>query len=109
MNRRIHPNGYIIGGAHDRGLRYAASGRVAGLEYFKNQIALGNIKLERKGKKIRFKVKRSPQIPWGAPDELALMRSQHFLRLRQNKWYTEVEFQQEFSGIFDSLVNAFKS
>jgi hypothetical protein len=39
QNPRIHPDGYIIGGAHDRGMRHAATARVAGRAYFENQVA----------------------------------------------------------------------
>lgn len=106
---RIHPEGYIIGGTHDRGLTHRDKGARAGTGYFWEQVRCGNIKLEKKGKKLRYKIIDTPAIAWGVPDELALRRAQHFLYNREGVWMTEAEFEKDFRGIYANLVDQFKS
>jgi hypothetical protein len=108
-NPRIHPDGYIIGGAHEKGMRHAALARAAGLAYFENQVAIGNIVVISNRGRIRYKIKRQPKIPFGSPDELARLRAQQFLRAYANEWITRHRFDREFAAVYDNLVNAFKS
>lgn len=109
LRDRIHPNQYIIGGAHDKGLRHASAGRVAGGGYFARQIADGNIRLEKSANgRMRYFIKSVPTIACGCCDELALLRAQHFLRDNQNKWMTRAKFEQQFCAIYDTFVDKFK-
>jgi hypothetical protein len=109
QNPRIHPDGYIIGGAHDRGMRHAATALVAGRAYFENQVAIRNIIIEMDRGRMRYKIKRQPQIAFGSPDELARLRAQDFLRSRANAWMTRHRFDREFAAVYDNMSNAFKS
>lgn len=109
---RIHPTGgYLIGGAHEKGLKYAESGRTAISEYFRHLVAERRVKVETKGSRFRFLIKRRlPNLPWGVPDEIALLRARHFMELRHGRWFrSEIEFWHEMRGLCDSLVNQFKS
>lgn len=108
-NPRIHPDGYIIGGTHDKGMRHAAHARAVGREYFENQVAIGNIVITLNRGRMRYKIKRTPKIAPGSPDELARLRAQHFIRARANEWITKHHFDREFAAVYDNLVNAFKS
>lgn len=114
IRNRIHPNGYIVGGLHDKGLKHRAAGQTAGMEYWRQQIALGNIKWEHKtygryGVMMRYKIKKTPHIAFGSPDELALLRAQHFLRDNEGIWLVEHDFDKRFRAIYDNLVDAFKN
>lgn len=106
---RIHPNGHIIGGAHDKGQQYRDAGRAAGSDYFSNQVALGNIVIEKNHRgRIRYRIKNTPSVLLGCADELALRRAQHFIAHREGKWIAPSKFYQEFAAIYDNFVNAFK-
>jgi hypothetical protein len=108
LRHRIHPNGWIVGGLHDKGMKYADASRRAGLHYFSNQEAAGNLAVERKKGKIRYRVKRLPFIPFGSPNELGLLRAQHFIKENENTWIQETKFKREFAAIYDNLVDHFK-
>lgn len=109
IRNRIHPNGHIIGGTHDKGLRYASAARDAGRGYFAQQVSLGNIVVTKRGNRIRYVIKKQPSVICCCVDELALLRARHFLRDEEKKWMTQMKFEHAFGAVYDNLVNAFKS
>lgn len=105
---RIHPDGHIIGGLHDRGMRLRDASAGAGFGFFRRQVELGNINLEKRDGKLRYTVVRLPKISPCTPNELALLRAKHFIQSHRDTWMTEEEFRALFRGVYANLVNYFK-
>ena len=109
-NRRLHPDGYTIGGAHDKGLAHMSAGRTAARSYFEGEIKNGHITIEKNTSgRMRYHIIRELPIVWGVANELALRRAQHFLRTHENKWTTKKAFLKEFQAIYDNFIDAFKT
>lgn len=108
----ISKHGYIVGGAHHKGVQYRAANQDAGNSAFARYITEGLVKIEHKSGKVRVKIKRGglPAVVFSGRGELGKLRMHHMLcDMERQGWIPEEEFRERHRDLYSNLVNVFKN
>lgn len=117
----FHPDGYIIGGAHEQGLNARTDAVTRVWNWWLKAVIDRQILVDRNKGKLRYKINKLPSVfslqskarkigcKVPAPAMVGLARSEYWLHKNEGRWFSENRFKNTLLKNCQNLVDYYKT